>query len=56
MIAAMNEEKKSNGLMGAGLLGKTIVRCDNEKCHACVNESYDCVKLICSGGHVCVWE
>ena len=27
----MNEEKKSNGLKGAGLLGKTIVKCDSCK-------------------------
>lgn len=50
----MNQE--GNRLATAGLTGKTIVKCDNQKCETCVNESYDCQKLICSGGHVCIWE
>ena len=51
----MDEEKKKNGLETAGLVGKTIVMCDNQKCDTCINEQFGCVKLICSGGHVCAW-
>ena len=53
----INEEAQSyeNGLKNAGLEGKSIVKCNNQKCETCINESYDCVKLICSGGHVCLW-
>ncbi len=47
---------KRNGLVSAGLVGKTIVKCDDQKCETCPNESFECQKLICSGGHVCVWE
>lgn len=50
------DEKKQNGLATAGLVGKSIVKCDNQKCETCANESFDCVKLICAGGHICVWE
>lgn len=46
---------KRNGLASAGLVGKTIVKCDDQKCETCVNQNDDCAKLICSGGHVCVW-
>ena len=57
MVRVMEEvEIKKNELVSAGLTGKTVVRCDDQKCETCSNESYDCVKLICSGGHVCLWE
>lgn len=44
-----------NGLATAGLVGKAIVKCDDQKCDTCECEQNDCVKLICSGGHICVW-
>ena len=50
----MAQENYNNGLATAGLEGKSIVRCDNQKCETCVNQNDDCAKLICSGGHVCV--
>lgn len=49
-------EKNTNLLAEASLLGASIVKCDNQKCETCPNESYDCQKLICSGGHVCIWK
>ena len=49
------EAVNNNGLATAGLVGKSIVKCDNQKCETCINGSYDCVKLIASGGHVCLW-
>lgn len=52
----MDNGTKKNGLAQAGLVGRTIVKCDDQKCEACPNESFDCAKLICSGGHVCIWD
>jgi hypothetical protein len=49
-------ENCSNVLATAGLVGKTIVKCDDQKCETCDCESFDCKKLICSGGHICIWE
>ncbi len=45
-----------NNLTTAGLVGKTIVRVDDQKCETCPNECYECKKLIAAGGHICVWE
>lgn len=50
------EAVNNNGLATAGLVGKSIVKCDNQKCETCINEGADCKKLICSGGHVCIWD
>lgn len=50
------DEKTKNGLTQAGLVGKAIVKCVGQKFETCTNESFDCVKLICSGGHVCIWK
>lgn len=52
----MTKENQGNGLAQAGLQGKIIVKCDNQKCETCVSQDEDCVKLICSGGHVCIWD
>lgn len=52
----MEGNARKNGLGQAGLVGRSIVKCDDQKCETCVNCDYDCVKLIASGGHVCVWE
>ena len=51
----MAEETKKNVLASAGLQGKSIVKCDNQKCETCVSQDESCEKLICSGGNVCVW-
>ena len=48
-------EENNNALGTAQLIGKTIVKCDTQMCDTCPNEAFDCVKLICSGGHVCLW-
>lgn len=47
--------QNGNRLAEAGILGASIVKCDDQKCDGCVNEQFDCKKLICSGGHICVW-
>ncbi len=49
-------ERTENRLATSGLVGKTIVKCSGQRCDTCGNESFDCQKLICSGGHVCVWQ
>lgn len=52
----MAKKEQENGLEPAGLVGKTIVKCDDQKRETCVNKNFDFAKLICSGGHVCIWE
>lgn len=44
-----------NGLFPARLEGMAIMRADDQKCETCKQEWMDCHKLICSGGHVCVY-
>lgn len=53
----MTNETVNNdsSLSSAGLVGKSIVKCDCERCTSCSNESFDCVKLTMPGGQVCLW-
>lgn len=47
-------KNKWNGLANTGLDGKQIISCANNKCDTCPNESHKCVKIIASGGHICI--
>ena len=43
-------------LKDADLVGWTIVKCDDERCATCTQESFGCKKLTMPGGQVCIWE
>lgn len=52
----MENGVNANRLTHANLVGRSIVKCDEQKCATCVNERYDCVKLVMPGGQICIWE
>ncbi len=51
----MEKEKLNNGLANAGIVGLSVINSDNPRCDECPCEEDGCVKLICYGGHVCLW-